>query len=190
MSNGSAGQQRNTGFINLLLHFRALFVKMFLMSIRKRGQTIAEILLAYTFMGLLLGMRHFLDRRYLEEYQLPPFGPFDAMLLNGSLTNVTYYYPRKFCILIVVSPLHLSAFRLSTHAQQILAHQRSSKKRWQHYRPLGLDIPALVCKPFSSTCEFFNPPRLQSALFSQILRIENVVHPATKMFQYVLSQIF
>ena len=55
---------RNVGCMQILNDFRALFIRTFLLAIRKPGQTAVEILLAYTFMGLLLGMRSILDRRY------------------------------------------------------------------------------------------------------------------------------
>ncbi|CAF1590760.1 unnamed protein product, partial [Didymodactylos carnosus] len=78
--------------------FRALFYKTFLLSKRKRGQTITEILLAYTFLGLLLGMRYILDRRYNHAFQLPAFRPQDLMLFNNSVNaNYTYYYPSNPC---------------------------------------------------------------------------------------------
>ncbi|CAF4288731.1 unnamed protein product, partial [Rotaria magnacalcarata] len=62
-------------------------------TLRKRGQTIAEILIAYAFVGLLLGMRVILDRRYMVEYQMDLFSPQHAMILNNSMNNVVYYYP-------------------------------------------------------------------------------------------------
>jgi len=79
-------------FIKFLNDFRAIFIKTFLLMIRKPGQTIAEILLAYTFMGLLLGMRYILDRRYYAPFQIPRFRPQDTLLTNGT-GNTIYYYP-------------------------------------------------------------------------------------------------
>jgi hypothetical protein len=84
--------RRRGGFIKFLSDFRALFIKTFLLTIRKPGQTIAEILLAYTFMGFLLGIRYILDRRYYGTYQISRFRPQDALYLNGT-ANIIYYYP-------------------------------------------------------------------------------------------------
>jgi hypothetical protein len=78
--------------MKFLSDFRALFIKTFLLAIRRPGQTAAEILLAYTFMGFLLGMRYILDRRRYGEFQIPPFRPQDALLTNWTGT-VVYYYP-------------------------------------------------------------------------------------------------
>lgn len=84
--------RRHGGFIKFLSDFRALFIKTFLLTIRKPGQTIAEILLAYTFMGFLLGMRYILDRRFYADTRILRFAPRDA-LLYSSMGNTTYYYP-------------------------------------------------------------------------------------------------
>jgi hypothetical protein len=84
--------RRHGGCMKFLSDFRALFIKTFLLAIRKPGQTITEILLAYTFMGFLLGMRYILDRRYYAPFQIPRFRPQDALLVNGTGT-VVYYYP-------------------------------------------------------------------------------------------------
>ncbi len=84
---------RHGGCIKFLSDFRAIFIKTFLLTIRKPGQTIAEILLAYTFMGFLLGMRYILDRRSYSAYQIPPFRPQDTLVFNGTGNNTTYYYP-------------------------------------------------------------------------------------------------
>ncbi|CAF2071729.1 unnamed protein product [Rotaria magnacalcarata] len=77
-------------FIN---HYRALFLKMFLLTKRNLGQTIAEIFLACVFMGLLLGMRFVLDRDFNPAYQIPSFYPQDTMLFSVLDANITYYYP-------------------------------------------------------------------------------------------------
>jgi hypothetical protein len=84
--------RRHDGFVKFLNDFRAIFVKTFLLAIRKPGQTITEILLAYTFMGFLLGMRYILDRRSNSSFQIPSFRPVDALSVNGTGT-VIYYYP-------------------------------------------------------------------------------------------------
>jgi len=84
--------RRHGGCIKFLSDFRAIFIKTFLLMIRKPGQTIAEILLAYTFMGFLLGMRYILDRRYYAAYELARFRPQDTLSTNG-IGNITYYYP-------------------------------------------------------------------------------------------------
>jgi hypothetical protein len=90
--------RRHGGFIKFLSDFRALFIKTFLLTIRKPGQTIAEILLAYTFMGFLLGMRYILDRRFYTAYQISRFRPLDTLLVN-SMGNTTYYYPGTLILL-------------------------------------------------------------------------------------------
>ena len=84
--------RRRGGCIKFLNDFRALFIKTFLLAIRKPGQTIAEILLAYAFMAFLLAMRYILDRRYYAELVLPRFRPEDTLLTNGT-GNIIYYYP-------------------------------------------------------------------------------------------------
>ena len=75
--------------------FKALFIKTLRLTVRKPGQTIVEILLAYAFMGFLLGMRYILDRRLISPYQIPRFRPQDILRI-GSLENTTYYYPGLF----------------------------------------------------------------------------------------------
>ena len=77
--------------------FRALFIKAFYLAVRNRGQTVAEILLAYAFLGLLLGMRYILDRRYHAAFQIPIGRPLDYLSVNGT-GDVLYYYPSKFTI--------------------------------------------------------------------------------------------
>ncbi|CAF1200980.1 unnamed protein product [Adineta steineri] len=93
---------RHGGCIKFLSDFRALFIKTFLLAIRKPGQTITEILLAYTFMGFLLGMRYILDRRYSSAYRIPAFRPQDALFFNTS-ANVIYYYPGNTCAETIVN---------------------------------------------------------------------------------------
>ncbi|CAF4617859.1 unnamed protein product [Rotaria socialis] len=87
-------------FIN---HYRALFLKMFLLTKRNLGQTIAEIFLACVFMGLLLGMRFVLDRDFNPAYQIPSFYPQDSMLFSGLDANITYYYPKNPCTTAIVT---------------------------------------------------------------------------------------
>jgi hypothetical protein len=84
--------RRHGSWIKFLSDFRAIFIKTFLLMIRKPGQTIAEILLAYTFMGFLLGMRYILDRRYYAAYEIARFRPQDTLSTN-TIGNITYYYP-------------------------------------------------------------------------------------------------
>ncbi|CAF2548505.1 unnamed protein product [Rotaria sp. Silwood2] len=93
---------RHGGFIKFLNDFRALFIKTFLLTIRKPGQTIAEILLAYIFMGFLLGMRYILDRRYYSAYQIPSFYPQDMLSIIGS-GDIIYYYPGNPCTTTIVT---------------------------------------------------------------------------------------
>jgi hypothetical protein len=88
----SKDPHRHGSCIKFLSDFRALFIKTYLLAIRKPGQTIAEILLAYAFMGFLLGMRYILDRRSYSAFKIPPFRPQDALLTNGT-GNIIYYYP-------------------------------------------------------------------------------------------------
>jgi hypothetical protein len=87
-----ADRYRHGGCVKFLSDFRALFVKTFLLTVRRPGQTIAEILLAYAFMGFLLGMRYILDRRSMAAFQLSRFRPQDT-LLPSTMGNTTYYYP-------------------------------------------------------------------------------------------------
>ncbi|CAF2249794.1 unnamed protein product [Rotaria magnacalcarata] len=87
-------------FIN---HYRALFLKMFLLTKRNLGQTIAEIFLACVFMGLLLGMRFVLDRDFNPAYQIPSFYPQDTMLFSVLDANITYYYPKNPCTTAIVT---------------------------------------------------------------------------------------
>jgi hypothetical protein len=92
--------RRHGGCIKFLNDFRALFIKAFFLTIRRPGTTITEILLAYTFMGFLLGMRFILDRRYYPQLQSTRFRPQDALLVNGTGTTV-YYYPGSFTRLFI-----------------------------------------------------------------------------------------
>lgn len=108
MEDANVGHSEHGAFVNFFLHFRALFVKMFLSSLRKRGQTIAEILLAYAFIGLLLGMRYILERQHLADYRIPRFSPQYAMVLNVSLSNVTYYHPCKSYAVFCYMPSSIS----------------------------------------------------------------------------------
>ncbi|CAM4928643.1 unnamed protein product [Rotaria socialis] len=72
-------------------------------TLRKRGQTIAEILIAYSFIGLLLGMRCILDRRHMPSFQIDRFSPQLAMILNNSMHNVVYYHPSNPCTSTIVN---------------------------------------------------------------------------------------
>ena len=85
-------RQRN-GCLTVLADFRALFVKMFLLTKRSVGQTVAELILSCVFLGLLLSLRYVFDRNYYPPYQIPRFRPQDPMLFNESTANITYYYP-------------------------------------------------------------------------------------------------
>jgi hypothetical protein len=87
--------RRQGGCMKFLGEFRALFIKAFLLAVRKPGQTITEILLAYTFMGLLLGMRYILDRRYNAAFRLPRGRPQDYLNVNVT-SDIIYYYPSSF----------------------------------------------------------------------------------------------
>ncbi|UJR09005.1 hypothetical protein I4U23_013254 [Adineta vaga] len=93
---------RRGGCMKFLGEYRALLVKMLLLTKRKRGQTIAEFILAYVFLGLLLGMRYLLDRSYNRPLQLPAFRPFDLMPTNNTQANMTYYYPSNLCTTTIV----------------------------------------------------------------------------------------
>ena len=95
MADFRTGQSKNGAIINILLHFRALFIKMFLLSFRKRGQTIAEISIAYVFIGLFLGMRYILGRQDNPAYKIDEFIPQTVGSMNGSTANITYFYPGK-----------------------------------------------------------------------------------------------
>ena len=87
--------RRHGTLVKILSDFRALFMRTFLLTIRKPGQTIAEILLAYTFMGFLLGMRYILDRRYYGPYRVSRFRPYDNFAIR-STDKYILYYPGEF----------------------------------------------------------------------------------------------
>ena len=65
-------------------------------SLRKPKQTIAEILLAYSFLGLFLGIRDILDRRDAKAFRISDFEPKDVLSSNISSSSAIYYYPGKF----------------------------------------------------------------------------------------------
>ncbi|CAF0732502.1 unnamed protein product [Adineta steineri] len=113
--------RRHGTCIKFLSDFRALFIKTFFLTIRKPGQTIAEILLAYTFMGLLLGMRYILDRRYYSAYQIPRFNPYSSLSYNV-VGNITYYYPGNICAAtIATNAVHDLNAQVSTFPTNIQA---------------------------------------------------------------------
>lgn len=89
-------REQRSGCIKAYDQYRTLFIKMLLLTKRKRTQTIVECLLPYIFLGLLLGMRYLLNRNYYPTETIQPFRPFDKMLTNSTLANKTYYYPCKF----------------------------------------------------------------------------------------------
>ncbi|CAF1258424.1 unnamed protein product [Rotaria sp. Silwood1] len=91
------GRKRHGGCMKFLGEYWALLIKMLLLTKRKRGQTIAEFLLAYIFLALLLGMRYLLDRNYYQARQITPFLPHESMLSNSTTANITYYYPYSVC---------------------------------------------------------------------------------------------
>ncbi|CAF4566841.1 unnamed protein product [Rotaria sp. Silwood1] len=64
---------------------------------------IVEILLAYAFMALLVGLRYLLDRAYYPAFQLSPFRPHDNMIWNDTMANTTYYYPSNPCTDTIVT---------------------------------------------------------------------------------------
>ncbi|CAF0922953.1 unnamed protein product [Adineta ricciae] len=96
--------RRHGTLIKILSDFRALFTRTFLLTIRKPGQTIAEILLAYTFMGFLLGMRYILDRRYYGPYRVSRFRPYDNFAIR-STDKYILYYPENPCTTSIVTGL-------------------------------------------------------------------------------------
>jgi hypothetical protein len=92
------GRKRQGAFMKFVGEYWALFIKMLLLTKRKRTQTIVEFLLAYLFLGLLLGMRYLQDRNYKPALVIPSFRPFDTMLTNSTTANITYYYPCRFLL--------------------------------------------------------------------------------------------
>ena len=96
MMNSLETRTRRGGCMKFFGEFWALFVKMLLLTKRKRTQTIVEFLLAYVFLALLLGMRYLLGRDYYAARTISPFRPFDTMLSNSTRANKTYYYPGRF----------------------------------------------------------------------------------------------
>ncbi|UJR17399.1 hypothetical protein I4U23_004294 [Adineta vaga] len=99
---GDRKQRRNT-FVKVFGEYKALLIKMLLLTKRKRGQTIAEILLAYLFLALLLSMRYLLSRSYKPPLQIPSFHPYEPMLLNSTRANMTYYFPDNPCTTAIVT---------------------------------------------------------------------------------------
>lgn len=87
---------KRNGCLKFLGEYWALFIKMLILTKRKRVQTIVEILLAYVFLALLLGMRYLLDRNYFEANTIKPFRPFDSVTANSTRANRTFYYPSTF----------------------------------------------------------------------------------------------
>ena len=106
MNNHGESHRRKSRW-SFLYDFRALFIKTFRLTIRKPGQTVVEILLAYAFMGFLLGMRYILDRRFITAYQLGRFRPQDALRFPN-MVNTTYYYPGLFFSKVLFSRLGYS----------------------------------------------------------------------------------
>ena len=87
--------RRRGGCLIFLTEFKALLIKMLLLTKRKRTQTIVEILLAYLFVVLLLAMRSVLERTYQKPLLMPAFRPHDLMSSTSTKANMTYYYPGK-----------------------------------------------------------------------------------------------
>ena len=85
--------QRRTAWMQFSGEYGALLTKMLLLTKRKRGQTIAEFLLAYIFLALLLALRSLLASNYKAPLQLPSFHPYETMLANSTKANMTFYYP-------------------------------------------------------------------------------------------------
>lgn len=88
--------KRRGGCMKFFAEYWALFIKMLLLTKRKRTQTIVECLLAYIFLALLLAMRYTIDRTFMPATQMEPFRPFDNMEPNNTQANKTYYYPSRF----------------------------------------------------------------------------------------------
>ena len=86
--------QRNA-LLTCWADYRALFIKMFLLTKRRVGQTVVELLLSCVFLALLLALRYVFDRSHNAAYQLPRARPQDTMLFDGLTTNITYYYPGR-----------------------------------------------------------------------------------------------
>ncbi len=104
MMDSTAGRKRRGGCMKFFGEYWALFIKMLLLTKRKRTQTIIEFLLAYIFLGLLLGMRYLLDRDYYQPRTIPPFRPYDLTLINSTTANKTYYYPCRFSFIFFKYP--------------------------------------------------------------------------------------
>lgn len=92
--------RRQSDFMMFLGEYWALLKKVFLLTKRNRGQTIAEFILAYVFLALLLIMRSLLDRTYKPAYQVPAFNPHQSLLINSTRANVTYFYPSRIFLLL------------------------------------------------------------------------------------------
>jgi hypothetical protein len=95
MDDREDAKQASSGLTRFWGEYRALLMKMFLLTKRKRGQTIVEFLLAYIFLALLLALRSLLNRQYVAPMQLDAFHPYEKMLLNSTTANMTYYYPGR-----------------------------------------------------------------------------------------------
>ena len=101
MNDSKDQKPRRNNVVKFLGEYGALLMKMFLLTKRKRGQTIVEVLLAYLFLALLLTMRYLLTRPYKPPFQIPPFYPHETMLLNSTTANMTYYYPSRLFLIIL-----------------------------------------------------------------------------------------
>lgn len=91
--------RKRGGCMKFLGEYWALIIKMLLLTKRNRGQTIAEIILAYVFLALLILMRFLLDRSHYATRLNEAFRPHDNMLSNSTTANITYYYPCRFLLL-------------------------------------------------------------------------------------------
>lgn len=105
-----SGERLHGSCMKFSIEFQALFIKTCLLVKRKRVQTIIEILLAYTFMGLLLGMRHILEREYNPAFKISRFRPQDFMIFSQSSANIIYYYPCELFIPFIILKIRDNIF--------------------------------------------------------------------------------
>ena len=104
-------RRRQNGCGMFFGEYGALMKKMYLLTKRNVGQTVAEFVLAYVFFALLLIMRHLLDRVYKAPLQLPTFNPHQRLLINSTVANATYFYPSNDRLLQAIGTIERGTFR-------------------------------------------------------------------------------
>lgn len=118
--------------------YGALMRKMFLLTKRKRTQTIIEFVLAYIFLALLLAMRFLLDLQYKGPLQMPTFRPYERMSSNSTRANLTFYWPSKFFLVLSCDSKSLPIVQITFVLKQLWT------TRWINWRRMCPDFPVTV----------------------------------------------